>query len=76
MDEKGVRRPLATTATKAPERGGLQRMNKAVTTCRLPLRYRGVEHNLRQLTKPGHHAHSYRGTYSYRVLMQKVTSNK
>ena len=40
-DEKGVRRPSATTAMEAPERGGLLGTDKAVTTCRLPLRYRG-----------------------------------
>ena len=60
MDEKGVRRPSATTAMKAPEHGGLLRTDKAVTTCRLPLRYHGVEYNTRKLTKSGHHAHSYR----------------
>ena len=26
------------------QRGGLRRTDKAVTTCRLPMRYRGVEH--------------------------------
>ena len=47
MGEKGVQRPSATTAMKTLERGGLQRTDKAFTTCRLPLRYRGVEHNPR-----------------------------
>ena len=47
----GVRRepnvPSTTTAMKAPECGGLWWMDKTVTTCRLPLRCRGVEHNPR-----------------------------
>ena len=33
-----------TTAMKTPERGGLQGTDRAVTTCHLPQRYRGVEH--------------------------------
>ena len=32
------------TAMKTPERAGLRGMDKVVTTCRLPLQYRGVEH--------------------------------
>ena len=45
--EKGVQRQSATTAMKTPERGGLQETDRAVTICRLPQQYRGVEHNLR-----------------------------
>jgi len=41
MDERRVEWQPATTAVKAPKHGGLQRMNRAVTTCRLPLRYCG-----------------------------------
>ena len=48
-DEKGVQCPSTTTAMKASGRGGLQRTDRAVTTCYLPLRYRGVEHTF-QLT--------------------------
>ena len=33
-----------TTAMKVPERGGLQGMDTAVTTYRLPQHYCGVEH--------------------------------
>jgi len=76
MDERGVQRQHATTAIKTHERSKLQRTDMAVTTCRLPLRYRGVERNLRKLTKPRHHAYDYRVTYFYRVLRQKATSNK
>ena len=32
------------TAMKTPERGGLRATDKAITTYRLPLWYRGVEH--------------------------------
>ena len=42
-DEKGVQRQSTTNAMKTPKRG-LQRSDKAVITCRLPLWYRGVEH--------------------------------
>ena len=35
---------VGTTAMKAPERGGLQGTDRAVTTYRLPQRFRGVEH--------------------------------
>ena len=35
---------FGTTAMKTPERGGLQRTDMAVTTYRLPQRFRGVEH--------------------------------
>ena len=35
---------IGTAAMKAPERGGLQETDMAVTTCRLPQWYRGVEH--------------------------------
>ena len=44
MDERGVQLQPATTAMKTPEHGGLQRMDRAVTTYRLPQRFRGVEH--------------------------------
>ena len=43
-DDKGVRRQSTTIAMKALERGGLQGTDKAVTTCRLPQWYHGVEH--------------------------------
>ena len=42
--EKGVQGQSATTAMKAPEHCGLQGTDSVVTTCRLPQRYRGVEH--------------------------------
>ena len=42
-DEKGVQWQSTTNAMKTPKRG-LQRSDKAIITCRLPLWYRGVEH--------------------------------
>ena len=45
--ERGVQQQPATIAMKTPECGGLQRTDRAVTTCRLPKRYCRVEHNLR-----------------------------
>jgi hypothetical protein len=41
---------LNTTVMKTPKHGGLQRTDRAVTTCRLPLQFRGVEHNPRYLS--------------------------
>jgi hypothetical protein len=49
--QNGVRRGsswLSTTVMSTPKHGGLQRTDGAVTTCRLPQRYCGVQHNPRQ----------------------------
>ena len=43
-DERGVQWQPATTAMETPEHGGLQVTDRAVTTCRLPQQFHGVEH--------------------------------
>ena len=48
MGREGSPTAVGTTAMKTPECGGLQGTDRAVTTCRLPQRFRGVEHTFKQ----------------------------
>ena len=44
MGGEGSPTAVGTTAMKTPEFGGLQGTDRAVTTCRLPQRFHGLEH--------------------------------